>query len=80
MYREEKREAMREGKRKAEAVASAADSGAAAMDVVSPAAKSPASNGKGRKSKGTPKVKTGKQSAPGTKQSPGSSKKRKTAK
>jgi ribosomal RNA methyltransferase Nop2 len=78
--REEKREAMREGKRKAEAVASAADSGAAAMDVVSSVAKSPASNGKARKSKGTPKVKPGKQTAAGTKQSPGSSKKRKTGK
>ncbi|KAG0604774.1 hypothetical protein M758_9G006400 [Ceratodon purpureus] len=81
--REEKREAMRESKRKAETVAAAApvssvpSSQPTAMDTET-VKKTPLSNGKGKKTKESPKAKKGKKSSPAVEGSSG--KKRKTAK
>jgi len=70
---------MREGKRRAEAVAVPAVSAPTPMDVVSPGKKSPASNGKAKKTKESPKVKKVKKTSSAMKEG-SSSKKRKTAK
>lgn len=75
MYREEKREALREGKRKAEAVAAPAVSAPTPMDVVSPGKQSSAANGKAKKKTSSAMKKT-----PSVMKEGSSGKKRKTAK
>lgn len=71
---------MREVKRKAEAVAAPAVPAPTPMDAVSLGRKSPASNGKAKKTKESPKAKTGKKTSSSAKKEGSSTKKRKTVK